>query len=127
MNKVSNNVPEDIPKNVLKKLPNYEKASIPDGKITKYLLNIDHKKGKSKAKFFLNSGFTLEQWHKFAEVLCLHPVTNDIVDIEKTNFGMKYVVECNIVTPNGCSPCIRSVWIIKFDSITPLLVTAYPF
>jgi hypothetical protein len=37
------------------KLPNYGKAIIPEAKITKYLLCLEHEDGVSKAKFFGSS------------------------------------------------------------------------
>ena len=45
-----------------KKLPYAEHVFIPDAKITHYLLNLTHSKGRSKAKFFHGHGFTLADW-----------------------------------------------------------------
>jgi hypothetical protein len=43
------------------KLPNLENAYVPEAKIVKYLLNLEHKQGgKDKAVFFMRCGLALQ-------------------------------------------------------------------
>jgi hypothetical protein len=39
---------------------------------------------------------------------------------------MKYIVDGRIVSPNGKTAQLRSIWIIDVGLDTPRLVTAYP-
>ena len=44
------------------KLPDLENAYVPEAKIVKYLLNLEHVRGgKDKAVFFMRFGFTIAQ------------------------------------------------------------------
>jgi hypothetical protein len=45
------------------KLPNAQLATVPERKVTHYLLNPGHPAGGSKATFFLRFGFTVAEWH----------------------------------------------------------------
>lgn len=94
-------------------------------KITEYLLNPDHKEGASKAKFFLNRGFTPLQWKEMAESLRGHGRTQPVTAASTTKFGKKFTVECQIETPDGKNPCILTAWIVE-GSKPPRLVTAHP-
>jgi hypothetical protein len=79
------------------KIPNYEKAIIPKPKITDYLLSFSHRDGCTKAKFFLRFGFSQEKWKTLAEALRQHAGQNEIVKTERSDFGIKYVIEGHIV------------------------------
>ena len=46
-------------------------------------------------------------------------------NIEPTDFGTKYQVECQLETPDEMNPCILSVWIVE-DDLPPRLITAHP-
>ncbi len=46
------------------KLPNAQLATVPEPKITQYLLNLGHPIGGSKAALFLRHGFTVEDWRR---------------------------------------------------------------
>lgn len=39
------------------KVPNFEKAFVPESKLAEYLLNPDHPDGGPKARFFMQVGF----------------------------------------------------------------------
>ncbi len=93
--------------------------------MTLYLLNVEHKDGGSKARFFLNRGFTLEEWEFLAQALRQHGRNQRVTEIIETRHGPKYIVECQVETPDGKNPCILSVWIK--EGMKPMsFVTAYP-
>jgi len=108
------------------KLPNYREAIIPLEKITEYLLSFIHRDGRGKARFFYQHGFSAERWDEFESALHKHLELNDVAVIEETKFGVRYVVEGYIDTPEHKRVLIRSVWFIEAEESSPHLVTAYP-
>ncbi len=108
------------------KLPNYERAIVPQKKITEYLLSLVHPDGKSKAKFFLKFGFTVDDWEIMATSFINHAAHHELAKIEPSPFGNRYVIEGEIISPDGTNPEVRSVWFIATGDDTPRLVSAYP-
>ena len=74
---------------------------VSERKIRAYLLNINHRVGGPKARFFLARGFAEGAWQVLDEALRRHPVDNPIESEEQTNYGLKVVVRCQIQTPDG--------------------------
>ncbi|GAC1627566.1 MAG: hypothetical protein NVS9B10_16660 [Nevskia sp.] len=109
----------------MKKLPKPDQLIVQQTKLVGYLLNLNHVDGASKAKFFLSRGFERGLWPDFAAALINHGASQPVVNETATVHGMKYVVECNLETPDGRNPCIRSVWIVE-GCEPPRLATAYP-
>lgn len=107
-------------------LPNAYSAIVPDAKITRYLLELTSADGESKARFFMTFGFTMEAWEQLAEALKQHARTHPVASTRHTSYGVNYIIEGPIESPNGRNPAIRSVWKIDNDSEVPSFVTAYP-
>jgi hypothetical protein len=107
-------------------VPDREQAEIDLRKITHYLLDINHPIGSGKAKFFLERGFNVSAPEKMKAALLRHILERVVIKTEVNQFGVKYVVSCNITTPDGATPCIRSVWIVETANPIPRLVTAIP-
>ncbi len=105
------------------KLPGYEKAIIPEEKVMKYLLNLEHEDGKAKAKFFLEMGFDIDS---LTAALLQHAASHEAVKTEETDFGIKYRVEGELPTPTGRTPMVLSAWMVRVDEDFPRLVSAYP-
>ena len=108
------------------RLPNAERAVVPQPKITGYLLSLSHRDGRSKAAFFLRFGFSANVWQELAEALRQHAIAHEISGVEDSPFGTRYVIEGMILSPDGRNPMIRSVWFIEADEEAPRFVTAYP-
>jgi len=108
------------------KLPNGDKAIVPQAKITHYLLDLTSKDGESKARFFLAFGFTINAWEIMAAALKQHAATHEIASTRETAYGIHYSIEGALATPDQRNPQVRSVWKIEADEIIPALVTAYP-
>ena len=108
------------------KLPQVEHAIVPERKLTEYLLAIDHVAGGSKARFFIQFGFTQQNWRQLAQALKRHAPENEISAIQWIRQGQLYVVEGPMVTPIGRRPDVRSVWVIRHGEAVPTLSTAYP-
>lgn len=113
-------------KKIAMKLPNNEKAVIPQRKIVDYLLSSSHRDGHGKAKFFTQHGFSIEAWEELAQALRRHAANHEIAKMENSPFGTRYVIEGAILTPEGRSPLLRSVWFIATDETIPQFATASP-
>jgi hypothetical protein len=109
------------------KLPQADKAIVPEAKIVRYLLDLTSENGKAKARFFLSFGFTIAEWQVLAQALIQHTIDHEIAKIDKRPpFGVHYIIEGTLRTPDGRNPSVRVVWIIDDDDDTPRLVSAYP-
>jgi hypothetical protein len=95
-------------------------------KVTDYLLNPAHRYGASKARFFVQFGFTLEGWEVLADALRQHGSAHEIVRTNETPFGPRYEIEGPIASPDGRNPRIRTVWQWDEGEVAPRLITAYP-
>lgn len=109
-----------------KQFPSAAFAWVEEVKIRSYLLNLQHTKGGSKAKFFLNRGFSADEWESFHDALVVQGKNNPVVKITSDEFGSRYVVDCNCPTPDKMNPCIRTVWELKENDRKPRLITAHP-
>jgi hypothetical protein len=108
------------------KLPNVDQATVPQEKITEYLLSTTHRDGKHKAAFFMSVGFKPESWQELETALLNHARQHDVVKEEASPFGVRYVVEGALLAPDGRSPNVRAVWFIDTGYDKPRFVTAYP-
>lgn len=108
------------------KLPGALLASVPERKITGYLLSPTHRAGRGKEKFFSAHGYRVDAWNVLAEALLEHVRTNDLVETERTPYGVRYVIEGDMIAPDGTKLLVRSVWFIENKATEPRFVTAYP-
>lgn len=108
------------------KLPNHEQASVPETKIVRYLLDLTHPVGRSKAIFFLSFGFTLDNWKTMAQALITHAATHEVARTEASEDGTRYVIEGMLNTPDNRNPAVRVIWYIERDQEIPRFITAYP-
>jgi filamentous hemagglutinin len=51
--------------------------------------------------------------------------TQPILKVTENKWGRKFEVRCEMVTPDGRNPCLRTVWQVTGETV-PRLVTAYP-
>ncbi len=107
------------------RLPQCDQLNVEVDKVRAYLLNREHAEGGSKAKFFINRGFAPDEPAVMIEALLTHGQNQPVVETNDTKFGKKFVVQCQIETPDGRNPCIVSVWIVEGEA-PPRLVTARP-
>ncbi len=99
-------------------------ASVEPAKVVSYLLAPDHPDNGGKADFFHGFGFRSEEWEALARALLAHQAANPVCRTREVAWGRLVTVECSMVTPDGRSPCIHSVW--AEDAAGRRLVTAYP-
>jgi hypothetical protein len=108
------------------KLPNATELIVEREKILDYLLNAAHRYGASKARFFAEFGFRIENWEQLADALREHGRTHEITRQQETGFGPRYAVEGELNTPTGRRPRVRTVWQMDEGAIAPRLISAYP-
>jgi len=108
------------------KLPLINEAEVPRAKIVLYLLDPNHRAGKSKARFFAGHGYATERWQELAEALRTHARENEVVKQEPTPLGVRFVVEGPLTLRDGVVARIRSVWFIESGEQVARLATAYP-
>jgi len=108
------------------KLPHAEKVVVEREKIVDYLLNVAHRYGASKARFFSKCGFRVEEWQRLAEALREHGRAHEVAQERQTGFGPRYVVEGALTTPNGRRARVRTVWQFDQGAVAPRLISAYP-
>ena len=108
------------------KLPKAELAKVPERKITHYLLNPAHPAGGSKAAFFLRFGFAATQWERLAAALLEHARDYEVVAMEKSLYGTRYMVDGPLKAPDGTRLNIRTAWFMDNGTAIPRFVTAHP-
>jgi len=108
------------------KLPNRSRAVVSRAKVTEYLLSETHPEGKEKAAFFVGFGFSRDEWKGLADALRRHAAQHDAIKMVESPYGRRFVVEGALLSPDGRTPMIRSVWFIEYGDDVPRLVTAYP-
>lgn len=108
------------------KIPNLDKAEIRRAKISDYLLSLIHPDGGGKAGFFTQFGFSSGEWEELVQALLRHATEHEIVKTEDSPYGLRYVVDGELQTPDGRTPNIRAVWFVESGEDSPRFVTAYP-
>ena len=108
------------------KLPNAHLATVPEQKITRYLLNPAHPAGGSKAAFFLCYGFTVVDWRRLAEALLRHARENEVIETEETRHGTRYAVDGPLTAPDGTVLNVHTAWYTDPGSDVPRFVTSHP-
>ena len=107
-------------------LPNKSSAYVPLEKVIDYLLSETHPVGKSKAKYFRSYGFTDANASDLVDGLLAIAQNAPVESSERSRFGVKYVLDGELETPNGDMIQVKTVWIIESNDDTPRFVTAYP-
>jgi hypothetical protein len=108
------------------KLPNADRAVVPQRKILEYLLNFDHVDGAAKAGFFTRFGYSRENWSALADALRRHALLQPVVSRRHGEHGELFEITGPISTPDGRNPRITSVWIVLGGEFDPRFVTAVP-
>jgi len=108
------------------KLPNSERAWIPEQKLRDYLLSTSHPVGRAKARFFRAYGFHDENVDLLERGLLAIARFQEVVGATKSAFGEKYVIDGELPTPSGRTVIVRTTWIIEASEDAPRFVTAHP-
>ena len=107
-------------------VPNANLAKVDREKIVEYLLNPSHPDNGGKAKFFAAAGFTRQHWEVLAAALCKMVLNASVSRSIESSHGSKYLVDGELVTSDGQTVGVRTVWIVERGAQAPRLITAYP-
>ncbi|MCJ2096632.1 hypothetical protein MKK67_29605 [Methylobacterium sp. J-072] len=100
--------------------------TIAESKIHGYLLNLDHRKGRHKARVLLACGFTQSGGDLLVSALFRHARPSQLVREFADVYGRKFVYEGPLESPDGRNPQFRSVWQSKPGDPRRFFCTAYP-
>ena len=106
-------------------MPNADKAVIERRKLTDYLLSPTHHRGRYKANFFRELGYSAENWHTLERDLRKLILAYGVTRSRGSLWGQKFSVEGPVEGPNGKTARVVTVWIILTGEHIPRLVTAY--
>jgi hypothetical protein len=107
-------------------IPDADLAFVPADKISDYLLDEQHPIGAGKAKWFHSLGYDVARPSELEEALRNLVGRSDNFSRKDSPHGVKYVVSASILTPNGKTVNVTTVWIVEPSDPCPRLVTAYP-
>jgi hypothetical protein len=93
------------------KIPHNEKSYVSEQKLTEYLLSETHAVGKSKAKYFRALGYNEANFRKLQEAMVGIAKSCEVVQEVPTSFGTKYIVDGQLLIPNGDTVRVRTIWI----------------
>lgn len=102
------------------KIPGSEKAFVEDARLGYLLLS------EEKGGFFGAVGFTVGEDGLLRQALLRHVGGSEVSRVVETEFGVKYIVDGRLESPDGRDPEVRSVWIREIGSDGPRFLTAYP-
>jgi len=74
------------------------------------LLNLNHRYGASRARFFRGFGFQAEAWETFAAALRERGQQNEVTLTKEAGFRPRYEVEGELAAPDSRRPQVRTVW-----------------
>ena len=98
---------------------------MPPEKLSRYLLDVGHAVGGSKARFLRAHGFNESNADALAAGLRAIAL-GATASARASPFGTKYAVSGDLPTPRGTVVRTETVWIVETGEARPRLVTAYP-
>ena len=107
------------------KLPGGESAIVDRDKLTGYCLNLEHPRGKHKARVFATVlGFTSDHADELRSALLTAAATVDAQPTLSDRYGDRYMIESEITGPGGAG-LLRSGWIVRRGERTPRLTSCF--
>lgn len=107
------------------KLPNATLAIVDIQKISDYCLNMEHPRGKHKARIFKNAlGITSEDTEELIAEIKKQVQKMECMEGEGDEYGQRYTVDVEIQR-NTRKAVVRTGWIIKRNEDQPRLTTCY--
>ena len=95
-------------------------------KITDYLLSLTSVDGASKARFFREFGFRVEEWEVFAAALRRHCRQHEVLTTKATEWGIQYVIIGTLESPDARNPVVLTVWQIDYGADYPRFISGRP-
>jgi hypothetical protein len=108
------------------KLPNRERAVIAADKLIEYLLNVEHKRGGTKARLLGQFGYARESWQKLETDIRLYHLDAEVDVVRLALYGLRYEIRAPLQTPSGRLLVVRTIWQIDEGTDFPRLITLFP-
>lgn len=106
------------------KLPNADRVEISMEKLVGYCLNIEHPRGKDKARVFQSRlGITAEKADVLYSLIQEAAISGEVVQQTTTRFGEVYKVDW--VIPDTDNLQLRTIWEISNQNPNPRLISAF--
>lgn len=103
------------------KLPNAEKAILPEPKFTKYLFDENSEKGYPKGRAFTDRlGYSLDNWKKLQEALKQGAMEYPAEYVDNNGYGDRYVQKMILYGEKGTPANVVVAWLKKVDGTTKL-------
>lgn len=108
------------------RLPNGSRAFVDIRKLQDYSLNLEHERGKHKAKVCISAlGITLNDAELLRQVLLqIARTTEDAEESTLDDYGQRYVIDFSLEW-NEKQAMIRSTWIVLTSEDFPRLTSCY--
>ena len=107
-------------------LPNRHLAFVPVEKVTHYLLNVNHRRGRGKALEFRERGYDENSVDSMIRDLVSIARSEPVHSVRPNEYGLNYVIYGMINPPVGEPIQVRTVWFIPHGGGSPSLATAFP-
>jgi hypothetical protein len=107
------------------RIPNADSAIISREKIVRYLLNIDHPDGGSKAALLARVGFSADRPQVLENALREQHLTAEARLGKPSTYGDKFEIVSPLAGPAG-RVMVRSIWIVRHGERVPRLITLVP-
>ena len=108
------------------RIPNADRAIITPEKLYGYLLNLNSRRGASKARLLLSCGYSADEWHVLEADLRSQHLTGDVTSTKDTMYGRRYEIRAPLLTPSDRRIVFESIWQIDLGSDLPRFITMYP-
>lgn len=111
------------------KLPNAERAVVDIEKLRDYSLNLNHPKGKHKARVFQAAlGLKVDDAERLREMIMEAVLVSEAKTQQPTTYGQRFVVDFNVTGFDkfvATTVTVRSAWIIRNDEDFPRLTSCF--
>ncbi|MDZ4834937.1 MAG: hypothetical protein SGJ27_14260 [Candidatus Melainabacteria bacterium] len=107
------------------KLPNADRAFIEIEKLRSYCLNLQHPRGKNKARVFASLlGLAPDDSEVLRDAILKAALVEEAGHGERDGFGQRYTVDFQMAGPKK-NVTVRSAWIIRTEEDFPRLTSCY--
>jgi len=108
------------------KLPNSANAKIDPDKLVNYLLNKNHKRGRTKALLLAKFGYQADSWQQLDSDIREYHLNAEADVVRQTMYGIRYEIRAPMQAPDGRTLIIKTVWQIDEGTDFPRLITLFP-
>ena len=106
-------------------IPNAARAVVDSRKLRDYCLNMEHPRGRHKARVFLAAlGLTREDVGFLSAQLLEAVLSQAAVEISSDRYGRRFRVDFTLDTGRR-SARVRSLWIVRWDESIPRFTSCY--